>query len=69
MAKAAKTTTTMTKVEEKSSALTTGFEVLKNMGDSISDEMDGLAAVFEQIKIPIGGVTYFDMPGEDPETP
>ena len=35
----------------------------------VSDEMDGLAAVFEQIKIPLGGVTYFEMPGENPETP
>ena len=67
MAKATKTTTAMTAAKETS--LTTGFEALQKMEATLSDEMDGLAAVFEQIKIPIGGVTYFEMPGEDPETP
>ncbi len=67
MAKATKTTTALTKAEEKTSALTTGFELLQKMGDSISAEMDGLSAAFEQIRIPIGGMTYFEMPGDDPE--
>ena len=67
MAKAAKTTTAMTTAKETS--LTTGFDSLKKLEAALSDEMDGLAAVFEQIKIPIGGVTYFEMPGEDPVTP
>lgn len=67
MAKATKMTTAMTKAEEKASALTTGFELLQKMGDSISDEMDGLTAAFEQIRIPIGGMTYFEMPSDDPE--
>lgn len=67
MAKASKTITALTKAEEKSSALTTGFEVLQKMGDSISDEMDGLTAAFEQIRIPIGGMTYFEMPSDDLE--
>ena len=67
MAKATKTTTALTKAEEKTSALATGFELLKKMGKSISTEMDGLTAAFEQIRIPIGGMTYFEMPGDDPE--
>ncbi len=67
MAKATKMTATMTKAEEYSSALTTGFDVPKKMVESISNEMDGLSAAFEQIRIPIGGMTYFEMPGDDPE--
>lgn len=67
MAKATKMTATMRKAEEKSAALTTGFDVPKKMVESISNEMDGLSAAFEQIKIPIGGMTYFEMPGDDPE--
>ena len=66
MAKAAKTATAMTTAKETS--LTAGFDSLQKMA-AFSEEMDGLSAVFEQIKIPIGGVTYFEMPGDDPEKP
>lgn len=66
MAKAAKTATAMTTAKETS--LTAGFDSLQKMA-AFSEEMDGLLAVFEQIKIPIGGVTYFEMPGDDPEKP
>ncbi len=44
-----------------------GFNALKDLGDSFSSEMDGLTAAFERIKIPIGGVTYFEIPGENPD--
>ncbi len=67
MAKAAKTEKSMATVEKTSTALSTGFNALQKMGKSLSDEMDGLSAAFEQIKIPIGGMTYFEMPSDDPE--
>ena len=71
MKKAAKTTTAMTTMKEAtpSTTLTSGIGTLKAMGDAIAAEMDGLTVVFEQIKIPIGGTTFFEMPSEDPENP
>ena len=67
--KTEKTTKAMTAMENNTSALTVGFDALKQMGDSLSDEMEGLSAAFEQIRIPIGGITYFEMPSDDPENP
>lgn len=67
MAKAMKTTKAMTTTQETATSLTTGFDTLKQMGESLSNEMDGLSAAFEQIRIPIGGMTYFEMPSDDPE--
>ncbi len=67
--KTEKTTKAITAMENNTSALTVGFDTLKKMGDSLSDEMDGLSAAFEQIRIPIGGMTYFEMPSDDPEKP
>lgn len=67
MAKAAKTTTAMATMEETS--LTKGFDELKKVETALSEEMNGLSPVFEHIKIPIGGVTSFEMPGENPEQP
>lgn len=74
MAKATKTmkamtTTQETAPQEATPTMTTGLDALKKMEDSLSAEMNGLSAAFEQIRIPIGGVTYFEMPGEDPEKP
>ena len=63
MAKATKTTKAMTTTQETAPTMTTGLDALKKMEDSFSDEMNGLSAAFEQIRIPIGGVTYFEMPG------
>ena len=68
MAKASKNTKAMTTVKDTTSALSTGFGALHKAGASFTEEMDGLSAVFDRIKIPIGGVTYFDMPSDDPET-
>ena len=69
MAKTTKNTTAMTTISgtAPATALSAGLEALQNMGDSFSDEMGGLSATFEQIRIPIGGVTYFEVPGDDPE--
>lgn len=40
-----------------------------NLGDMIAEELDGLNASFESIKIPSGGGVTFDMPGENPDEP
>lgn len=71
MAKTMNTTKTMTTTNRTNSvsALTTGLEAMKKISDTLSDEMNGLSAVFEQIRIPIGGVTYFEMPCDNPEQP
>ena len=67
MAKTTKNTKAMTTVTDTTSALTTGFGSLNKLDDNFAKEMDGLSAVFDRIKIPIGGVTYFEMPTDDPE--
>lgn len=53
MAKATKTTTALTKADEKTSALTTGFELLQKMGDSISDQ--GTSPLI--LKLSLQGIT------------
>lgn len=69
MAKATKTTKAMITTQETAPTLAAGLDALKKMGDALSNEMDGLSVAFEQIKIPIGGMTFFEMPSEDPEKP
>ena len=46
-----------------------GFMTLKNfdVGTTIAKEMDGLNIAFDIVKIPIGGVTMFEMPTDNPE--
>ena len=36
-----------------------------NLSDAMADEMNGLSATFERVKIPIGGGTVFEFPGEN----
>ena len=71
MAKSMKNTKEITTVNESKSgkALTSDLGTLNTMGDALSDEMNGLSVAFEQIKIPIGGMTFFEMPSDDPEKP
>ena len=38
-----------------------------NLSDVMAEEMSGLSASFERIKIPIGGGTVFEIPGDDPD--
>lgn len=38
-----------------------------NLSDVMAEEMNGLSASFERIKIPIGGGTVFEIPGDDPD--
>ena len=49
---------------------TTGFMSLANtdLGTMMAEELDGLDAGFERIKIPSAGSTMFEVPGEDGET-
>lgn len=73
MAKAAKTTNEIAvneiaAIRDTIPAPAETFGMPCRAGLPFSDEMNGLSAVFEQIRIPIGGVTYFGMPGDDPET-
>lgn len=48
-----------------------GFLALKeiNFADIISEEMDGLTASFERVKIPAGGATVLELPTDDPDEP
>lgn len=48
-----------------------GFLVLKenNFADIVAEEMNGLSVAFERIKIPAGGVTMFEIPGDNPDEP
>lgn len=36
-----------------------------NFADVMAEEMNGLSASFERVKIPIGGGTVFEIPGDD----
>jgi flagellar biosynthesis/type III secretory pathway M-ring protein FliF/YscJ len=56
-----------TKKNEALAAQNTGFLALANadLGAMMAEELDGLDAGFERIKIPSAGSTLFEMPGED----
>lgn len=49
----------------------TGFRQLSNtdLAQIMAEELDGLDAGFERIKIPSGGGTVYEMPGEDSDAP
>lgn len=49
----------------------TGFLALQefNLSNVMSNEMDGLSATFERVKIPSGGGTMFEIPGDNPDEP
>lgn len=48
-----------------------GFLAVKdlNLNNMFSQEMEGLNISFERIKIPSGGTTMFEIPGDNPEEP
>ena len=58
-----------TKKNEALAAQNTGFLALANadLGAMMAEELDGLDAGFERIKIPSGGSTMFEVPGEGDE--
>ena len=61
----------MSKNTEITTTNNAGYLVLKdfNLTDVMAEEMSGLSASFERIKIPSGGGTVFEIPGDDPDEP
>lgn len=53
------------------SKINSGFLAVKdiNLSDMVSQEMEGLNVSFERIKIPAGGTTMFEIPGDNPDEP
>lgn len=49
----------------------TGYLALRNFDfrEAIASEMDGLATVFDRIRMPSGDTTVFQIPSEDPDEP
>lgn len=49
----------------------TSFLALQDfdLANVMSEEMDGLSATFERVKIPSGGGIMFEIPGENPDEP
>src|SRR5690606_33355075 len=47
-----------------------GFPVLgDDLGEAMSEEMEGLSIDFDRVKIPSGGGLAFEVPGDDPDNP
>lgn len=61
------------KNNEKAALITTNsaFLALKdfNLNDALTEELSGLSGSFERIKIPAAGMTVFEIPGENPDSP
>ena len=61
------------KNNEKAALTTTNstFLALKdfNLNDALTEELSGLSGSFERIKIPAAGMTVFEIPGENPDSP
>ena len=45
------------------------FNVGAAEGSLVQDEMDGLQMSIPKVKIPSGGITQFEVPGDDPDSP
>lgn len=62
----------MKKNENKALATkNSAFMALKdfNLNDALTEELSGLSGSFERIKIPAAGMTVFEIPGENPDSP
>ena len=48
-----------------------GFEYLRNvnLAEIMAAELEGLSVSFDRVKVPSGGLTAFEMPGEDDDSP
>ena len=59
----------MAKNNEIATVSNESFSALQdfNLSDVMAEEMSGLSASFERIKIPIGGGTVFEIPGDNPD--
>ena len=40
-----------------------------NLSSALSEELAGLSGTFERVRIPAGGGTIFEIPGDDPDSP
>ena len=40
-----------------------------NLDETMTEELDGLSLAFDRIRIPSGGSTVFELPGEDADEP
>ena len=69
--KAANETTEATGTTETTETAVSVFTQLSatNMAEMMAEELDGLDAGFERIKVPSGGSVMFEVPGEDPNEP
>ena len=49
----------------------TGFLALAsfNMDETMAEELDGLEGGFDRVKIPAGGATMFELPGDEADEP
>ena len=49
----------------------TGFLALAdfNMNEGMAEELDGLEGGFDRVKIPAGGATMFELPGDEADEP
>ena len=45
------------------------FNVGAAEGSLVAEEMDGLQMSIPKVKIPSGGITQFEVPGDDPDSP
>lgn len=61
----------MNNTNEISKTNNSGFLAVKdfNLNNMVSQEMEGLNVSFERIKIPSGGTTMFEIPGDNPDEP
>ena len=61
----------MNNTNEISKTDNSGFLAVKdfNLNNMVSQEMEGLNVSFERIKIPSGGTTMFEIPGDNPDEP
>lgn len=65
MAKRTRETQMVTAIPQKGYLMLQGFD----FNETIAEEMDGLNAFFERIKMPSGDTTVFQIPSEDPDEP
>jgi hypothetical protein len=55
--------------KSKELAVVNNFEVALINTNDLQDEMAGLTISFDRVKIPSGGSTAFEVPGDDPDSP
>ena len=60
-------------MSDKNELMTTGSGFLAladfNMNESMAEELEGLEGGFDRVKIPSGGATMFELPGDEADEP